>query len=137
MNNKKESLINKSMPKIEKLESKCQYLSERERKAQKAERDSTKYMQCLYMASRVGKVYKGLVTSVQDYGVFVEIQETHCEGLIRLSEIGGDIFTADTLNYCIKGFNTGEVIRLGDEVHIVVKDVDVERKNINLTLIRL
>lgn len=130
-------LDDKSIPKLEKLEAKCLHLSEREKKAQKAERDSIKYMQCIYMAERVGKVYKGIITSVADYGVFVEIQENHCEGLVRLSEIGGDTFVADTANHCIKGFNTDEVIRLGDEVRIVVKSVDVEKKNINLTLIRL
>ena len=130
-------LDEKSTPKLEKLEAKCLHLSEREKKAQKAERDSIKYMQCIYMAERVGKVYKGIITSVADYGVFVEITENKCEGLVRLSEIGGDTFIADSNNYCVKGFNTGEVIRLGDNVHIVVKSVDVEKKNINLTLIRL
>jgi ribonuclease R/exosome complex exonuclease DIS3/RRP44 len=130
-------LESKSVPKLEKLEAKCLHLSEREKKAQKAERDSIKYMQCIYMADRVGKVYKGMVTSVAEYGIFVEIQETRCEGLIRLSEIGGDTFTADTANHCVVGFNSGEKIRLGDEVNIVVKSVDVEKKNINLTLIRL
>lgn len=127
----------KSIPKVEKLEAKCQYLSQREKLAQKAERDSIKYMQCIYMAERVGKVYTGIITSVAEYGVFVEIEENKCEGLVRLSEIGGDTFIADINNYCLKGFNTGEVIRLGDKVHIVVKSVDIEKKNINLTLIRL
>ena len=125
------------LPKIEKLEAKCLYLSEREKKAQKAERESIKYMQCIYMAQHVGKVYNAIVTSIMEFGVFVEIQETKCEGLVRLSEIGGDTFVSDVNNYCVKGFNTGEVIRLGDEVHIVVKSVDIEKKNINLTLIRL
>jgi ribonuclease R len=130
-------LENKAPSKIEKVEGKCLHLSEREKKAQKAERDSIKYMQCIYMAERVGKVYKGLVTSVADYGLFVEIAENKCEGLVRLSEIGGDTYTADMNNYCVVGFNTGVKIRLGDEVMIVVKSVDVEKKNINLTLLRL
>jgi len=130
-------LENKAPSKIEKVEGKCLHLSEREKKAQKAERDSIKYMQCIYMAERVGKVYKGIVTSVADYGLFVEISENKCEGLVRLSEIGGDTYTADMNNYCVVGFNTDAKIRLGDEVMIVVKSVDVEKKNINLTLLRL
>jgi exoribonuclease R len=69
-----------------------------------------------------------------EYGV--EISENGCEGLVRLSEINGDTFIADVNNYCIKGFNTGEVIRLGDEVRVVVSNVDLE-KNINLSLIKL
>lgn len=130
-------LNHKSTPKVEKLEAKCIYLSERERKAQKAERDSIKYMQCLYMTERIGKVYKGIITSVAEYGLFVEIIESKSEGLVRISDIGGDTFVPDLNNYCVKGYNTGEVIRLGDEVNIVVSSVDVERKNINFTLIRL
>jgi ribonuclease R/exosome complex exonuclease DIS3/RRP44 len=129
-------LDEKSAPKIEKLESKCMYLSQREKLAQKAERESIKFMQCVYMNERVGKVYDGIINSIQDYGLFIEIPENHCEGFIRLSEIGGDTFVADIDNHCLKGFNTGEVIRLGDKVKIVVKSVDIERKNINLTLIR-
>jgi ribonuclease R/exosome complex exonuclease DIS3/RRP44 len=123
--------------KLDKLETRCQHLSEREKKAQKAERDSIKYMQCIYMSERVGKVYKGMVTSVMDYGLFVTIDENHCEGFIRLSEIGGDTYMVDTSNHCVKGFNTGAKIRLGDEVMIVVKAVDIEKKNIDLTLLRL
>lgn len=130
-------LDNKPTPKLEKLEAKCLYLSEREKKAQKAERDSIKYMQCMYMSKFVGKVYKGMVTSVSDYGLFVEIEETKCEGMIRLSEIGDDTYTADMANYCVNGFNSGKKIRLGDEVVVVVKSVDIEKKNINLMLIKL
>jgi VacB/RNase II family 3'-5' exoribonuclease len=130
-------LEGKPAPKLEKLEAKCVYLSEREKKAQKAERDSIKYMQCIYMADNVGRIYKGIVTSIAEYGLFVEIEENKCEGLIRLSEIGGDTYMADVNNYCVKGFNTGQSIRLGDEVMVVVKSVDVEKKNINLTLLRL
>lgn len=130
-------LENKPTPKLEKLEAKCLYLSEREKKAQKAERDSIKYMQCIYMNDHVGKLYDGIVTSVSEYGLFVEIHETKCEGLVKLSEIGGDTYSANMPNYCVIGFNTGEKIRLGDEVKVVVKSVDVEKKNINLTLLRL
>ncbi len=129
-------LDEKSVPKLEKLEAKCLYLSEREKKAQKAERDSIKYMQCIYMAERVGKVYKGIITSVADYGVFVEIQENKCDCLVKLSSIAGT-WSADTSNYCIKEFNTGNTIRLGDEVHIVVTRVDVEKKNIDASIITL
>jgi len=69
--------------------------------------------------------------------VFVEIPENGCEGMIRLSDINGDTWSADTNSYCIKGYNTGDKIRLGDEVHVIVSGVDVEKKNINLSLIRL
>jgi ribonuclease R len=127
----------KTLPNVNKLDAKCGHLSEREKKAQKAERDSIKYMQCIYMSDNVGKVYKGMVTSVTDYGLFVTIPENGCDGLIRLTEIGGDTYIADVENYRVKGYNTGGYIRLGDEVMVVVKSVDIEKKNINLTLLRL
>ena len=125
----------KPAPKMDKLESRCQYLSERERKAQKAERDSIKYMQTIYMSERIGNVYKGLITSVTDYGIFVEIAENKCEGLIRLADIGGDTYSVDMKNYRLIGYNTGRVLRLGDEVLISVVSVDIEKKNINFALI--
>jgi ribonuclease R len=78
-----------------------------------------------------------MVTSVTDYGLFVTIEENGCDGLIRLTDIGGDTFIADVENYRVKGHNTGSYIRLGDEVMVVVKSVDIEKKNINLTLLRL
>lgn len=120
-----------------KLEGRCKHLSEMERRAQKASRDSVKYMQCVYMSDKVGKVYKGVVSSITDYGMFIEMPEVGTEGMIRISEIGGDTFVADTQQHCVKGYNSGELIRLGDEINIVVKAVDIEKKTINLMLIRL
>jgi len=86
------------------------------------------------MSDQIGKIYKGIITSVSEYGLFVEIQETKCEGMIRLSEIEGDTYVADIQNYCVNGFNTGRKLRLGDEVMVNVKSVDIEKKNINLSL---
>ena len=126
-----------TLPKIEKLEARCQHLSEREKKAQKAERDSIKFMQCVYMSENVGKVFKGIVSSVTEYGIFVEILENKCDCLVKLSEIQGDTYQADTANHCVKGYNTGHKIRLGDMVHVIVSSVDIEKKNINLSLINL
>ena len=129
-------LEKKPAPKLDRLEGRCIYLSDRERKAQKAERDSIKYMQSIYMSERIGNVYKGLITSVAEFGIFVEITENKCEGLIRLADIGGDTFIVDMKNYCVKGHNTGETIRLGDEVHVIVGSVDIEKKIINFKLLR-
>jgi VacB/RNase II family 3'-5' exoribonuclease len=127
----------KSTPKLEKLEAKCIHLSEREKKAKKAERESIKYMQCVYMSDFVGKVFKGIVSSITDYGVFISIPENGCEGLVKLSDIEGDTYSADVANYCIKGFNTGDKVRVGDTIRVIVSSVDIEKKNINLTIIRL
>lgn len=127
----------KTNPNIAKLDGKCSHLSEREKKAQKAERDSIKFMQCVYMSDKVGKVYKGMVTSVAEFGLFITIEENGCDGLVKLSDIMGDTFVADTENYRVKGTKTGAYLRLGDEVHVVITSVDIEKKNINLSLINL
>ena len=129
-------LEKKPAPKLDRLEGRCVYLSDRERKAQKAERDSIKYMQSIYMSERIGNVYEGIITSVTEYGIFVEIIENKCEGLIKLADIGGDTFIVDMKNYCARGHNTGEIIRLGDKVHVIVQSVDIEKKIINFTLLR-
>ena len=127
----------KTVPSLTKLDAKCQHLSEREKKAQKAERDSIKYMQCIYMSDKIGKIFKGMVTSVTDYGLFITMEDNGCDGLVRLSEIIGDTYVADAENYRVKGHNTGNIIRLGDVVHVVISSVDIEKKNINLSLISL
>jgi len=133
-----DNMLNNKISKGEsKIEPKCEYLSKREIVAQKASRDSTKFKQAEFMSDKIGKLYDGIVTSVLNYGIFVEISETMCEGLIRLSEITGDTFTYDEKNYCVKGYNTGETIRLGDKVTIIVKSVDIDKKNIDLSLIKL
>ena len=118
-----------------KLESKCEHCSNRERKAQKASRDSIKYKQAEYMEERIGHVYPGIVADIQDYGVFVEIPENGCRGLIRISDIEGDYYTADTVNHQIKGRNTGAIVRLGDEIMVIIKGVNLEKKSIDLSLV--
>ena len=75
------------------------------------------------------------ISNITDYGLFVEIKDTNSEGLVRLNDIEGDTYEVDSQNYFVKGFGTGEVIRLGDDVMIRVKSVDLEKKNIDLSLI--
>ena len=111
------------------LEGKCNHLSDRERKAQKAERESIKYKQTEYMADKIGKIFMGVVTGVIDTGVFVELKDTKCEGFMRLSDIVPDEhFVADSVNYCVTSTKTNMVIRLGDEIMVQVKKVFIEKR---------
>lgn len=126
----------KTVPKLEKLEGRCVHLSEREKKAQKAERDSIKYMQCVYMSDNIGKVYEGIVSSVTDFGIFVTIPENGCDALLKLNNIKGT-WQTDMANYRIKEHNTQDSIRLGDKVNVVITAVDLERKSIDCSIIRL
>lgn len=125
-----------TVPKLEKLENRCQHLSEREKKAQKAERESIKYMQCVYLSNFIGHVYTAMITSVTDFGVFVTIPENGCDVLLKVSEIKGT-WNSDVSNYCIREFNTKEKINLGDKVLITISNVDIEKKSILGSMIKI
>lgn len=115
------------------LDTMCEHISQREIKAQKASRDSIKYMQCIFMQDNVGKVYKGIVSSIAEFGLFVELTDSKAEGIVRGNSLPGQ-WEADLLNHCFKEKNQGLSIRLGDEVHVVIESVDIEKKSINLTI---
>lgn len=119
------------------VEAQCEHCSAREIVAQKAERDSIKYKQAEYLMDKIGKIYEGVVTSVVDYGLFVEIKENKCTGLVRTSEISmNETYSIDASRYIAQS-NSGDVIRLGDEVKVAIKAVDLERKTIDLMIVRL
>jgi VacB/RNase II family 3'-5' exoribonuclease len=126
-------LEGKPQPKMDKLEARCQYLSERERKAQKAENMSIKHMQSIYMSDKIGRVYEGIVSSITDYGVFVNITINNCDCLVKFDKMNG-ICTADIKNYCVKNSNGIQILRLGDIVNIVISSVNVEKKTIDAVL---
>ena len=129
-------LDGKANVKQTKLEARCEHCSQRERKAQKASRASIKYKQAEFMQTRIGKVYEGVVSSVMDYGIFVEIPENGCDCLARFNDIEG-VWSPDHDNHQIKEFNTGETIRLGDIVTVIIKSVNLEKKSIDVSLIRM
>ena len=113
----------------------CEHISACEIKSQRAERDSVKYMQCIYLSDKVGSTFKGMVTSITEYGFYVEIEENGCIGMVRLTDIGKDSYTADVDNHIIKGFHTKDVIRLGDVIEIFIKSINIEKKEINLAVL--
>jgi ribonuclease R len=121
--------------KSDELEKMAAHLSQRERVAQKASRDSIKYKQCQYLMDKLGKIYTGVITSVQDYGIFVEIPENGCEGLVKSSDIGYRTWTPDVKNHCFIEEITGRKMRLGDEIKIIIKTVDLEKKEINMSVL--
>lgn len=129
--------INTEKPSIEKLDTMCLHVSERERKAQKAERASIKYKQAEYLSERVGSIYKGVISSVMDFGVFVEMEENSCEGLVRFSEIKNDNFTVNPNKISAKSATSGRELRIGDEVTVIIKSVDMTKKEVNLSMLLL
>lgn len=115
------------------LERLCKRASEREVVAAKASRDSIKYKQAEYLQDKIGRIYEGMVSGVTHFGVYVQIPENGCEGLIRYDDLGGDNFIHEEENYRVVGQYTGEKISLGDKIMIMVSSIDLDRKNINFT----
>jgi ribonuclease R len=116
-----------------KIEEQAKWCSARELVAAKAQRDSIKYKQAEYLLDKIGKVFDGIVSGVTDWGMYVELIESKCEGMVRYQSLEGK-WSADTTNYTITS-ESGDKIRLGDPLKVVVKSVDLERKQIDFTIL--
>lgn len=113
-------------------EAHCEHASEREKRAADAERASIKYKQVEFMTYAEKKDYDGLISGVTEWGVYVEIVETKCEGMIRIADITDDFYDYDAKNYRILGRSTGKMYRLGDRVTVRIKKTDIDRRLIDL-----
>ena len=113
----------------------CQHASQMEKKAADAERASIKYKQAEYLQENIGQTYLGIISGVTEWGMYVEIQENKCEGMIRLRDISDDFYTLDEKNYCIIGQKKKRTYQLGDEVRIKVKRVDLGKRQIDFSLV--
>jgi ribonuclease R len=116
-----------------KIEEQAKWCSARELVAAKAQRDSIKYKQAEYLLDKIGKVFDGIVSGVTDWGMYVELVESKCEGMVRYQSLEGK-WSADTTSYTITSEH-GDKIRLGDPLKVVVKSVDLERKQIDFTIL--
>lgn len=117
------------------FEEKCLHSSEREKRASDAERASIKYKQVEYMSMmEPGKSYDGLISGITEWGIFVEIIETKCEGMIRLADMDDDYYEYDEKNYCVIGRRRRKIYTLGDQVRVRVKKTDVDKRLIDLVL---
>jgi len=115
------------------FEEKCVHSSEREKRAADAERASIKYKQVEFMSMAENKVYEGIITGVTDFGIFVEIVETKCEGMARLADMKDDFYEFDEKNYRVIGRRRKKIYRLGDKANVRVKKTDIDRRLIDLT----
>lgn len=116
------------------FESKCIHSSEREKRAADAERASIRYKQVEFMSLQKEKVYAGIITGVTDFGIFVEIIETKCEGMVRLADMKDDFYEFEERNYRVIGRRRKKVYRLGDEVDVRVKKTDIDRRLMDLAM---
>ncbi|MCF7816020.1 MAG: ribonuclease R [Candidatus Pacebacteria bacterium] len=108
--------------------------SEREMTAVTAERDSIKYKQVEYMLDKVGQEFDGIITGVTDWGMYVEVKETRCEGMIRLSSMKSDFFTHESSKYRVKGNRTGKTYSLGGGIRIKLTRADMEERVLDFEL---
>jgi len=118
------------------FEEKCKHSSEREKNAADAERASIKYKQVELMHLNGNGVFEGVVTGVTEFGVYVELVENHCEGLVRMADIGDDFYEHDPKNYRIVGKHTGNIISFGEKVFVKVKSTNLEKRNIDLIFVK-
>lgn len=120
----------------EELEVKCLHCSQMEVLATSAERDSIKYMQVKFMQDHKGQEFAGVISGVTEWGIFVEIIENKCEGLVRIRDIKEDYYLFDEKQYALVGEVTKNVLQLGDEVIVTVKNADLVKKQLDFNFIK-
>jgi len=117
-------------------EQRCNHSSEMERKATEAERASIKYKQAEYMLDKVGQEFEGLISGVSKWGIYVELKETKCEGMVSLRDMKDDYYYIDEDNYVAIGQSRGKQYRLGDKVRIKVKRIDLSKKTMDFLIVK-
>lgn len=121
--------------KTEVYEQKCKHSSDMEYLASSAERDSIKYMQIKFMQDHQDQEFVGVISGVTEWGVYVEIIENKCEGMVRISDIKGDYYIFDEKQYAIVGERTKKIYQLGDEVLVMVKNTDLIKRHLDFALL--
>lgn len=117
------------------IEEKCKHSSEMEGLAASAERDSIKYMQIKFMQDHEKEEFIGVISGVTEWGVYVEIIENKCEGMVRIRDIKGDYYIFDDSQYAIVGQRTKKTYQLGDEVRVMVKNTDLMKRHLDFALL--
>lgn len=120
----------------DKYEDLCKHSSAMEQLAAQAERASIKYKMVEFMAERVGNTYEGVISGVTEWGLYVEINENKCEGMIPIRELDDDFYEFDEKNYCLKGRRQHKCYQLGQPVTIQVTRANLERKQLDFSLVK-
>jgi len=113
-------------------EDRCVHSSEREKRAADAERASIKYKQVEFMAKAEDRVYEGLISGVTEWGIYVEITDTKCEGMVKLADLTDDFYEFEERHYRVVGRRKKKVYTLGDKVKVRVKKTDIDKRLIDL-----
>ena len=118
----------------EHFEELCEHSSEMEQTAQNAERDSIKYKMVEFMGDKIGECFDGHISGIQSYGLYVEIDENHCEGLVPMHDLRGDYYEFDEAHYCLIGRRHHSKYQLGDPIRIKVARANLEKRQLDFTL---
>ena len=113
----------------------CLHSSEMERQAEEMERQSVKYKQAEYLMDKVGQVFDGLISGVSKWGLYVELVGNKCEGLVRYDDMPGDFYYLDEENFRVIGQESGRILQLGDEVKVMVKGVNLLKRQMDFELL--
>jgi ribonuclease R len=116
-----------------KLEEMCKHISSREIVASKAQRDSIKFKQAEYLQDKIGQEFDGVVSSITEWGMYIELVDTKCEGIVKYQSMNGK-WDIDVKNYTISSADGSSKIRLGDVIVVVVKSIDLEKKQIDFII---
>lgn len=128
-------LNNASSANIEFCEEQCKHSSLMERKAAEAERTSVKYKQAEFLSDKIGQEFPALISGVSKWGIYAEIEENKCEGMISLGSLQDDYYYLDEDNYQVIGRRYGQQYKLGDSIRIKVLRVDMEKKQMDFALV--
>ena len=116
------------------FEEQCEHSSDMEQTAQNAERESIKYKMVEFMADKLGEEYDGHISGIQSYGIYVEIDENHCEGMVPMRDLRGDYYEFDEAHYCLIGRRNHTKYQLGDPIRIKVARANLEKRQLDFTL---
>ncbi len=119
----------------DKYETLCEHSSAMEQTAASAERASIKYKQVEFMSERIGNVYDGVISGVTEWGLYVEINENKCEGMIPIRDLDNDYYDFDDKNYCLIGRRRHRIFSLGDPIRIKVAKANLVKKQLDFTLV--
>ncbi len=112
----------------------CEHSSAMEQLAANAERASIKYKQVEFMAERIGQVFDGVISGVTEWGIYVELVENKCEGMVPIRDLDDDFYNFDDKNYCLIGRKFHKKFQLGDEVKIKVARANLDKKQLDFVL---
>ncbi len=120
---------------LEKLEEECKHSSDMEQLAANAERASIKYKQVEYMGDHLGEVFTGVISGVTEWGLYIELDDNKCEGLVPMRDLADDYYDFDSKNYCLIGRKYNNRYRLGDKVKVQVARADLQKKQLDFVIV--